>query len=133
MWPSWGRALPDSARLLALDLGAEPILLGPQLRSELLAEVVGLEDRAHLEGRVLPGHRVRAALQPRHRLVHRFHLPDPEPRDELLRLRERAVHHGLPAALPLEALALRARVQALAGHHDAGLDQFLVVVAHLGE
>ena len=49
--------------------------------------------------------RTGCALDPLDRLVERLHLPQPEARDQLLRLGERAVDHG--PLLPLEAHALR--------------------------
>ena len=68
-----------SLRLLG-DLGAQALLLLPQLRGEGRAEVVCLEDRADLELALRAGG-IGAALGPRDRLVHRLHLPQPEAAD----------------------------------------------------
>src|SRR3954468_1323669 len=82
-----------SLLLLARGLGAEPLLLLAQLGRERLAEVLGLEHLTELDRRALaltrtgPGH----ALHPLDRLLLRLHLDDPEARDQLLRLGERAV------------------------------------------
>ena len=77
--------------------------------------------------------RVRAALDPLDRLVHRRDLPDPVAGDQLLGLGERAVDHGRCRRRSATRAPLRARVQPLAGQHDAGLDQLLVELAHRGE
>src|SRR5688572_14444777 len=83
-----------SRLVLPRDLRAQTVLLRAQLRRELLAEVVGLEDRSNLELRLFTRHRIRTATYPLDRLVHRLHLPQPEAGDELLRLGERAVNDG---------------------------------------
>src|SRR5262245_57550805 len=81
--------------LLRRQLRPQPLLLGPQLGRELGAEVVGLEDLPDLDLRLaLVG--IGAALDPLDALLFRLHLPQPEPRDQLLGLRERAVDHGPP-------------------------------------
>src|SRR5438067_2894200 len=77
------RGLPLPRRLLAHSL-----LLRAQLRRELLAEVLGLEDRPDLDfGPAVE----RRALEPLDRLVDRLHAPHPVAGDELLGLGERAV------------------------------------------
>src|SRR6185503_5057110 len=53
--------------------------------------------------------------------------------DELLGLGERAVGDRALAALEADLGALGARVQALAGQHDAGLDELLVEPGHRRE
>src|SRR5688500_7543621 len=58
------------------DLLAEPLLLLAQLGRELVAEVVGLEDRPQLEHALLAGG-VRAALRPLDGLVHVADFPEP--------------------------------------------------------
>src|SRR5437773_3964151 len=68
---------------LRFDSGSEALLLRSQLGRELLAKVLRLEDRANLH--FSPATEWRP-LEPVDRLVHRFHLPQPEPGDELLRL-----------------------------------------------
>ena len=62
-----------------------------------------------------------------------LHLPEPEAGDQLLGLGERAVDHRALRAREPHPRALRARLQALAGQHDAGLHQLLVELAHLCE
>src|SRR2546422_538868 len=81
----------------------------------------------------LTGHRVRAALDPLDRLFLRLALPDPVAGDQLLRLGERSVDDGALAAREPDAGPLRARMQAVAGQHDPGLDQLLVELAHRRE
>src|SRR5207244_2161076 len=73
---------------LAVRLGLLPQarLLLAQLGSELLAEVLSLEDRTDLDDRLAAGHRVRDALDPLNRLVERLHLPHPVAREQLLGL-----------------------------------------------
>src|SRR5690606_31848892 len=122
-----------SGFLPPLELGAQLLLLGAQLGREFLAEVLGLEHRADLDLGLLAGHRIRAAPDPLERLLHRLDLPDPEAGDQLLGLGEGPVDDGLLAAAEAHALALAARVQAVAGQHHASLDQLLVELAHLGD
>src|SRR5262245_66466282 len=84
-----GNLIPESL-LLLVDLLAEPLLLFAQLGRELGAEILCLEHRTKLDladARM----RIRAALEPLHGLFHRRDPPQPEARDELLRLDERAV------------------------------------------
>ena len=47
---------PSPSRPELLELFAQALPLSAQLRRELLAEVVGLEDRVELEDRLLAGH-----------------------------------------------------------------------------
>src|SRR5829696_5940954 len=96
-------------------------LLLAQLGREGLAEVVGLEHRANFDV-AWAGHRVRAALHPCDRLFHVLDLPQPKSGDELAGFGEGPVDHGTAYAVEGHALALRRRLQALAGQHDAGLD-----------
>src|SRR3712207_3551072 len=128
-WTAPRASAPIRWLLVRLDLRAEAVLLLAQLGGELLAEVLGLEDRAQLE-EGLALHRVRAALGPLDGLLHRPDLPQPEPGDELLGLGERAVDGAAVAAGEAHAGALGARRQPLAGQHAARLDELLVVVAH---
>src|SRR3954453_6491084 len=74
--------------VLGFDLGPEAVFLRAQLGGELGPEVGRLEDAADLDlaGLVV---RVRAALDPLDRLVHRLDLPDPEAGDQLLGLGKR--------------------------------------------
>src|SRR6476659_636595 len=73
--------------LLCLDLGAQALLLFAQLRGELGAEVLRLEDLANLDLRFAL-HRIRAALDPLDALFEGLHLQDPETGDKLLCLGE---------------------------------------------
>src|SRR5213076_2682739 len=118
--------LPVSLRLLVLlgDLGAEAILLLAQLGRELLAEILGLEDLADFQLRFLLGaHRGRATLGPLDRLRLGLALPNPEPRDQLLGLGERAVDDGLLAAREEpDARPLGAGLEPFTGEHHAGFD-----------
>src|SRR5438046_4627249 len=118
--------------LLRGDLRAQALLLLPQLGGELGAEVLRLEDLADLDLGILP-HRIGAALDPFDRLFLRLHLPDPEAGDQLLGLGEGPVDDGALGSREPDARALRARVQALAREHHAGLHQLLVELPHRGE
>src|SRR5690606_39947876 len=100
------RRRPETSRaLLRLQLLPQPLLLLPELGCERLAEVLGLEDRPDFE-LGLRARRVRAALRPLDRLVHRLHLPEPVAGDELLRLGERPVDDGALVTGELHAHAL---------------------------
>src|SRR5690606_27616420 len=89
---SCGTALRSRRSALPpLELDAQLVLLLAQLGREFLAEILGLVDRPDLEDALLARHRVRALARPLERLVHGLDLPEPEARDELLRLGERAV------------------------------------------
>src|ERR1700752_4938762 len=83
-----GRLAEDSdigavAILFGFDLLAQSLFLRAQLRRELLAEILCLEDLAELDfGPAVE----RRLLEPLDRLVHRLHLPEPETGDELLGL-----------------------------------------------
>src|SRR4051812_36388974 len=71
------RALgPGPSTALRLDPGSQPLFLRTQLRREFFAEVFGFEDRTDFE---LGAAAERRAFEPVDRLVHRLHLPDPEP------------------------------------------------------
>src|SRR3546814_12099279 len=104
--------------LLAFELLADTCLTLARLVGGDLLEILHAVERADLD---LAGaeHRVRAALHPFDRFVERLHLPDPVAGDELLGLGERAVDHGAVLAVELDARALAARLQAVAGEHDA--------------
>src|SRR5690242_12655225 len=99
-------------------LGPETLFLLPELRRERLAEILRLEDLANLDlGVVAVGvvdQAERGPLDPFDRLFLRLHLPDPEPRDQLLGLGERAIDHGPLRSGDPYADALRARLQSLA-------------------
>src|SRR5688572_8424805 len=93
--------------LPSLELRTEAVFLRSQLRRELFAEVLGLEQRTYFERRLLAGHRVRAAPDPFERFFHRLHLPQPESRDQFLGLGEGSINDGLLATCEVDALALR--------------------------
>src|SRR6516162_3511149 len=118
-----------SALFLGLHFPALPLFLRSQLRRHLSAELFHLENRAQLDVtfHVLIG--TGAALDPLDRLVHRFHLPEPESGDKLLRLGEGAVDDDLFPAAKLKALALGTWVEPLAGKHYAGFHQLIVKLA----
>src|SRR5215471_18006636 len=115
------------------ELGALALFLLAQLRREVGAEILGFVHLADLDLAVPALERTRAALDPFDRLVERLALPQPEAGDQFLGLGERAVDDAALVIGELDAHALRARMQALAGQHDAGLDQFLVETAHVGQ
>src|SRR5262249_58060216 len=91
-------------------LGAVALLLLPELGSQRLTEVLGLVERPDLDLLAVE----RRALEPRDRLVHRVHLPQPEAGDQLLGLGERSVDDGRLASREPDPLALGGRLQALA-------------------
>src|SRR3712207_260100 len=129
-WTAACGSAPIDRRLrVRLDLLAQALLGLAQLRRQVLAEVVGLEDLPDLDLGVAL-HRVRAALDPLDGLLHRADLPQPEARDQLLGLRERAVHDAPVGAAEAHPRTLGAGVEPLAGEHDAGLRELLVVLAH---
>src|SRR3989442_7016250 len=125
-------AHPAGSLLACRRLFADPLFLLAELRRELLAEVVGLEHGADFDVRLLVV-RVRAPLQPLDGLLHRLDLPEPETGDELLGLGERPIDDGTSRTRESHPLALGRRVQAFTRQENAGLDQLLVVLAHLGE
>ena len=98
-------------RVIGLALGAQPRLALAQLRGELVAEVVSLEDRTNLDLALLE----RGALEPLDRLVQRLDLPDPVARHQLLRLGERPIDDLALAARERDPGALGARTEPLAG------------------
>src|SRR5437870_8842861 len=118
--------------LVLRGLLAQALFGRPRFRREVVAEILCLEDLADLD-LGFPRHRVRALLHPRDRFLEVLHLPDPEPRDQLLGLGERPVGHRALGAGEAHARALGARLQPLARLHDAGLHQLLVELAHLVE
>src|SRR6516164_4465957 len=119
-------------RLILPDPLRELLLFGAQLGRELVAEVRGFEERAQFQHGFLAG-RVRAALRPLERFLHRLHLPDPEPGDQLLGLGERTVHDRALLPRELDPRARRAGLEPVAREHDARLHQLLVVARHLAE
>src|SRR6266550_772636 len=92
---------------------AQPLLLFPQLGSELGAEILRLEDLPDLHLGILEG----STLEPFDCLILRFHLPDPEPGDEFLRLGKRSVDHRPLSLGELDPRALRAGLESLCREH----------------
>src|SRR5262245_60057378 len=123
-WPSPPPGTRDSAAAL-LQLGAQAGLALADLGRGVVAEVVHLVERSQLQDAPLAGHGIRAAPRPRQRLPHRFPAPDPEAGDQLLGFGERSVHHLAVAARQDDALSVRAGLEAVAGQHDARLDELL--------
>src|SRR5262245_36811617 len=133
--PRAGRLAEDSdieavVILFGFNLLAQTVFLRAQLRRELLAKILGLEDLPELD---LGPAVERRLLEPFNRLVHRLHLPEPEAGDEFLRLGEGPVDHGPIFAGESHALTPRGWVKSLARFHDAGLHELLVVLAHRGQ
>src|SRR5262245_46505859 len=119
--------MPASARANRV---AQAVLLRPELAGRIGGgEFLGLIHLADLDLLVDE----RGALDPLDALFLGLRLQQPESPNQLLRLRERTVDHGLLAAAELDAHALRARVQPLARQHDARLDELLVELAHRRE
>src|SRR5438270_4735062 len=81
-----------------------------------------LEDFTDLEGPAL----VRCALQPLEGLVHRAHLPQPVPGDQLLGLGEWPVDDAALVAVEPNAPALRAGMEPSRFQYDARLDKLIV-------
>src|SRR5215831_4801497 len=115
-------------RLLALDLldlRAHAFFLAAQFGRELRAEVLRLEHLADLDLGLLVV-RIRAAFEPLDRFFPGTDLPQPESRDQLLRLGERTVDHRALGTGEAHPNALRTGMQPLAGEHDSCLREFLV-------
>src|SRR3954468_12112691 len=98
------------------DLRAQPLFLRAELGRELLAEVLGLEDRPDFDFRPAAE---RCALQPLDRFVHRLDVPQPEAGDQLLRFSERSVDHRAFGTGEPDALAPRTWMQPFARLHHA--------------
>src|SRR5262245_56793992 len=115
-----------------------PLRRSDRIRSRLVArEVLHLEHRADLAvallavaTRSIDRHE---PLGPLDRLLLRLRLDDRVARDQLLRLRERAVDHGALLAAVLDAGALRAGPQPFARQDHAGLLALLEERPHGGE
>src|SRR4051794_11491274 len=110
------RVRPAMSRADSIRQTAWTLVRGSGLTGRLREVRLG-HDPADLDLR-RAGHRVRAALDPLDRLVHRADLPEPEAGDELLGLGERPVDDGPLGAVEAHARALGARREALAGEHD---------------
>src|SRR5437764_8137882 len=124
------RADAVSRGLLPFDLCPDALLLFPQFRSELRAEVGRLEYLAKFN---LGASVERCALQPFNGLFFRFHLPHPVAGNQFLGLGKRPVSYRPLSSRKFHPRALRARVEPLAGEHHPGLAQFFVVLAHRGQ
>lgn len=101
-----------------------------QFGGESFAKVLGGKHLADLD---LVAAAERRALHPRDRVIKRFGLDQPEAGDEVVGQRERPMGRAALPALILDSGPLRRRMQALARLHHAGLDQFLVELAHRGQ
>ena len=77
-----------------------------------------------------PGMGLGGALDPLDGFVHVLHFPQPEAGDEFVGGGEGAVGDGAVGAVESDALAFRCGLQAIAGFHYAGLEEFLIVPAH---
>src|SRR5688500_2687551 len=118
----------DLSVRVGLDLSAQPVFLRSELRRELGAEILGLEDLANLDLRIAAERR---ALEPLDCLLLRLHLPDPEARDQLLGLRERAIDDRPILSRESHARALGAGLKSLTREHHSRLHQLFVELAHL--
>src|SRR3954451_3179822 len=78
------------ALLFGCNLLPNALFLLPQLGSEISAEVFGLEYLANLDLALLEGR----SLQPLDCLFPGSHLPQPEPRDQLLGLGKRSIDYS---------------------------------------
>src|SRR5215468_11257187 len=119
--------------LLLAELLAQARLLLPEFRSELGAEVIHLKHLTNLDLALFLVIRIRNALGPLDRFIHRFHLPYPETTDQLFRFRKRPVGHRELAFGKLDARALRAWMKSLTRKHYSSLHQLFVVLPHFGE
>src|SRR4051812_5474854 len=117
-------ALARTRLLLLRNLVAQAVLLLPEFGRELRPEVRRLEHLADLH---LLAAVERRPLEPLDRLLLRAALPQPEPRDQLLGLREGPVDHGALGPVEPHPRALGTGLQPLPGEHHARLHQFLVV------
>src|SRR5690242_9188293 len=109
--------------------GAQPFLLLLELGLERVTEVLHLEHLANLHFAIAE----RGPFQPFDGFVQRLHLPQPEPGDELLRLRERSVDHRPLAAGEPYPHALGALLEPLGGEQHARFLELHVELAHLGQ
>src|SRR5687767_13018425 len=110
-------------------LPPDPFLLFPELGSEFVAEVLRLEDMANFDLTFLEG----GPLEPLDCLLLRPHLPEPEAGDQLLALLEWPIDHRPLSPGELAPRPLGARLESLAGEHDARLGQLFVELPHLGQ
>src|ERR1700674_3237623 len=114
------------------DLLSHALLLLSQFGRELGTEIFRLEYLANLDLR-LAFKRIRAALDPLHRLFHRPYLPQPEAGDQFLGLGEWPVDHTALWSREPYSLAFRTGLEPFASKHHARFCQFLVELTHCGE
>src|SRR5688572_30030687 len=112
----------------ALHFLAELLVVLDDLGRHRVAEILDLVERTDLD-LARPHHRVGAALHPLGRLVHVLDFPQPIAGDQLARLGERAIDHGPAGTVECDPLAFPRGLEAVAGQHDASVDQLLVELA----
>jgi hypothetical protein len=118
---------------LCLNLRSQPRFSGPDFAAWIgFREVFRSEHLANLDIPFVVV-RIQAALEPFERLVHRFHVPQPEARDQLLRLGERPIGHRAQFAGEMNPLAFRAGIETFAGEHNPNFEKFFVELAHLAK
>ena len=119
---------PRPSRLVGHLLGEVgpplDLLLDPRV---VQVELLGVGHSAHLE---LDARTQRAFLRPLLGLFLRRHVEDPKPVEQFLGLGVRAVGDDRRIRVEIDDEALVGSGQTLAGQHDAGLDELLVVAAH---
>src|SRR5215469_12151907 len=86
------KIISSTKKSLLTDLRPQPGLLFPEFWSKVSAEILRFKHRTDLQF-ALAIMWIRATLCPLQRLFHRTHLPQPEARDQFLRLRKRTVDH----------------------------------------
>src|SRR5690606_38488823 len=102
------------------------------LRRQQVAEILDLIKRTDLD-LARPGHGNGAALHPGDGFVHVLDLPEPVAGNQLAGRGEGPVDHRAARPVEPDALAGAGRLEAVAREQDAGLDQLLVIPAHLDE
>src|SRR5882762_6961876 len=117
--PAMSRA--DSMRQIASIARCASVAAAPVM-ARAPSHALVLEDLADLESPAV----VRCSLEPLEGLVHRAHLPQPVPGDQLLRLRERTIDDCALLAGELNAPALRPRVEPAGLEHHPRLDELFV-------
>src|SRR6476646_11525106 len=110
-------------------LFAGPLMQLRDLRGERVPEVCGFEQRSYFD-LARPGHGIGAALYPCDRLVHVLDFPEPEAGHQLACLGERPVDDCTVGAIEGNTLAVPRWFEAVAGAHNAGIDQLLIISAH---
>src|SRR6476620_11273236 len=119
------RGLPSLVGHLLGEVGPPlDLLLDPRV---IQVELLGVGHSAHLE---LEARTRRAFLRPLLGLLLRRHVEDPQPVEQFLGLGVWAVGDDRRIRVEIDDEALVGSGQALAGEHDAGLDELLVVAAH---